>query len=119
MRYFYRQSTAALVLLASLQIAAAADKPPSVAQIKQCIQQVDSTGKRRFLWKEVTLGEPRLPRDAYESIDMWGWQNPRKSEGYPVHVVFNFDGLVDIDKEYWLIKNDAGKWQILLVCTIP
>ncbi len=119
MRHFYRLSTAVLALVGSLQVAAAADKPPSVAAIKQCIQQMDPHRQAPVPVEGSHAGEPRLPRDAYESIDMWGWQNPRKSEGYPVHVVFNFDGLVDIDKEYWLIKNDAGKWQIFLVCTIP
>jgi hypothetical protein len=97
-----------------------ADVPaaPSVAQIKKCIQQMDPSGKRHFTWKELTVEAPRLPRDNYEAMDLWGWSTPRTTEGYPIHVVYNFDGLADIDTHYWIIRNQEGKWQIPLLCTI-
>jgi len=108
-------------LLLSCMAATAADvRPaPSVAMIKKCIQQIDSTGKRRFDWKEVTVESARPPRDNYEAMDLWGWSTPLASEGYPIHVVYNFDGLADIDAYYWIIQNHEGKWQIPLLCTIP
>ncbi len=99
-------------------VLAAEPAAPSVALVKKCIQQIDTTGKRHFAWKEVTVEAPRLPRDNYEAMDLWGWSTPRKNEGYPIHVVYNFDGLADIDTYYWIIKNPEGKWQIPLLCTI-
>jgi hypothetical protein len=95
---------------------ATAPAAPSVALIKKCIQQIDSTGRRNFAWKEVTVEAPRLPRDNYEAMDLWS--TPRKTAGYPIHVVYNFDGLADIDTYYWIIRNQDGKWQIPLLCTI-
>ncbi len=111
--------SATLAVLAMMNIkAVAADAPPTVAQIKQCVEQMDTAAKGRFLWKEVKIGPPRLPRDNYEAMDLWGWQSPRRIEGYPVHVVYSFAGLANVDKEYWIIRNESGKWQIPLLCTL-
>ena len=106
-------------VLATSTVAAADTPPPSVAQIKACVQQMDPMGKHRFVWKSVTLGPARPPRDNYEAMDLWGWQTPRKGPGYPIHVVYSFDGAVDIDSTYWITLNAQGKWQIPLICTIP
>jgi hypothetical protein len=110
---------AATSLLSSAQATAAdVHSAPSVAMIRKCIQQIDTTGKRRFAWKEVTVESPRPPRDNYEAMDLWGWSTPLKTEGYPIHVVYNFDGLADIDTYYWIVRNQEGKWQIPLLCSI-
>ena len=93
--------------------AADAPPPPTTAQIKDCIRQMDAGNRWHFEWKTLEIGAPRHPRNNYE-----GGAARREDYGYPVHVVYNLVGLADVDAVYWLIRDANGHWQIPAICTI-
>jgi hypothetical protein len=92
--------------------------PPSVADIKACIEQMDIAGKWQFEWKALEIGTPRHPRNNYEALSFLGEEGRRSDYGYPVHVVYSLVGLADIDSVYWLIRDANGHWEIPAVCVL-
>jgi hypothetical protein len=121
-----RQSLPTLFILsvAGLAVAdgvAAAEKPappPSAADIKLCVSQMDSAGKWRFEWKVLEIGAPRHPQNNYEALSPFGGEGRRGDYGYPVHVVYSLVGLADIDSVYWLIRDAGGHWEIPAICVL-
>ncbi len=92
--------------------------PPSVADIKTCIRQMDIDGKWSFDWKLLEIGAPRHPLNTYEALYAPSGASAYKAYGYPVHVVYRVNGRADIDAVYWLIRDAGGHWQIPAICTV-
>jgi hypothetical protein len=92
--------------------------PPSAADIKACIRQMDIAGKWQFEWKALEIGAPRHPRNNYEALSFLGGEGRRSDYGYPVHVVYSLVGLADIDSVYWLIRDASGHWGIPAICVL-
>jgi hypothetical protein len=92
--------------------------PPSAADIKACVKQMDSGDKWRFDWKVLEIGAPRHPQNNYEALSPFGGEGRRSDYGYPVHVVYSLVGLADIDSVYWLIRDAGGHWQIPAICVL-
>jgi hypothetical protein len=112
---------AGVAMFCSCGWAVADERPapaPSVTAIKSCIQQMDIGNKWSFDWMVVEIGAARHPRNSYEALYApagAGWANVY---GYPVHVVYRFNGRADIDATYWLIRDARGNWQIPAICTV-
>jgi hypothetical protein len=92
--------------------------PPSAADIKACIGQMDIDGKWSFDWQLLEIGAPRHPLNAYEALYAPPGASAYKAYGYPVHVVYRVNGRADIDAVYWLIRDGGGHWQIPAICTV-
>ena len=92
--------------------------PPSVADIKACIKQMDVADKWQFEWQLLEIGAPRHPRNNYEALSFMGGEGRRADYGYPVHVIYSVVGLADIDSVYWLIRDANGHWQIPAICVL-
>jgi hypothetical protein len=110
------------VSILSLSSAAAAAElpspPPSAAEIKACVQQMDVANKWRFEWKLLEVGAPRHPRNNYEALSPFGGEGRREDFGYPVHVVYSVVGIAEIDSVYWLIRDTSGHWEIPAICVL-
>jgi hypothetical protein len=113
--------TAMAILSPSAPVLADETPPPApdVAAIKACIKQMDIGDKWAFTWKLVEIAAPRHPRNSYEALFAPAGAGRANAYGYPVHVMFSVNGLKDIDAIYWLIRDNAGHWQIPAICTIP
>jgi hypothetical protein len=110
-----------MLLLGLCAIAVADDKPappPTAAQIKACVKQMDISGTWHFEWKVLEIGPPRHPRNNYEALSFLGGQGRRSDYGYPVHVVYSLVGLAEIDSVYWFIRDADGHWEIPAVCIL-
>jgi hypothetical protein len=92
--------------------------PPSAADIKACIKQMDIGNKWTFEWKVLDIGVPRRPRNSYEALYAPPGTGRANAFGYPVHVVFSVNGQADIDAMYWLARDAGGHWQIPAVCIL-
>jgi hypothetical protein len=118
-----RPLAAIILVLASagpaLAASAAADAPPSPAQIKACVQQFDMGKNWRFDWKVVDVGPPRHPQNNLEALGSLGGGGQQDRYGYPVHVVYTLNGATTIDAQYWIMRNARGAWQIPAICTLP
>jgi hypothetical protein len=104
---------AGLALAARAALAAEALAPPTPAEIKACVQQMDLSHQWAFDWKAIEVGQARHPRNAYERI---GLAQPDADVGYPVHVVYVFNHATTIDAQYWATHDAAGHWWIAALC---
>ncbi len=113
---------AALLAYAWMAPAKAGDEkpppPPSPAQIKACVKQMDVANQWRFEWKVLEIGAPRHPLNNYEALAPFGGEGRRSEFGYPVHVVYSLVGLAEIDSVYWIIRDASGHWEIPAVCVL-
>lgn len=115
-----RLAALAAGLLASASAGAAAAQvppPPTAKQIQACVKQVDPENRWTFTWKTVEIGQPRHPQNGYESFGFLGSGTPpAQAYGYPVHVVYDFNGIETVDAAYWLTPVAQGGWQIPFIC---
>jgi hypothetical protein len=91
--------------------------PPSPEQIKRCIQEFDTGQRYRFEWKHLEVGKPRHPQNNFEALGQF--ESRRDDYGYPIHVIFDPNGLADIDAMYWIIQDAQGGWVIPPLCRMP
>ena len=115
-----RLAALAAGLLASASAGAAAAQappPPTAKQIQACVKQVDPDNRWTFGWKKLEIGQPRHPRNSYESFGfLGGGAPPEQAYGYPVHVVYDFNGIEMVDAIYWFTPTAGGGWQIPFIC---
>ena len=96
----------------SASAAAGPPPPPKPEQVRACLDQVAASGGWTFEWKSITVGEPRHPLNPYEAIG----HPDRDFYGYPVRVVYNFNGVELIDANYWFSQDTQGRWQLPFLC---
>jgi len=113
--------TALTFALIAASPAVAADTraaPPTQAQVKACLQQLDTGGKWKFDWQEVVIGPPRAPLNSYESMTLIGRAPDPNFTGYPVRAKFRFADMTNIDGSYWFYRDGDGNWQVPFLCSV-
>ena len=108
--------TGLLLALAAAPAVAVAQSPlppPTAAQVKACVQQVDLGKRWSFDWKTIEVGAPRHPQNPYERA---GLPQGDADFGYPVHVVYVFNKTTAIDSDYWMTHDAQGRWWIVALC---